>query len=202
MTSSRVSWDSARAMLTICWPRGERCRPRGSARSPGGRAGRAGARAALGVGRAGEKPAATELVAEEDVLGDARSGDQVELLVDRRDAVRRSRRAAWPARPARPSQTISPSSGWWAPASTLISVDLPAPFWPSRQCTSPARTSRSTPSERADARELLDDAASSASSRRRSSDGSSGGRYALGNQRRVVEDGVEGDGRRRRGPLR
>ena len=45
-----------------------------------------------------------------------------------------------------PCQAIVPSSGWWAPASTLISVDLPAPFWPSRQCTSPARTSRSTPS--------------------------------------------------------
>src|SRR3954449_10447542 len=45
-----------------------------------------------------------------------------------------------------PSQLIVPSSGWCAPASTLINVDFPAPFWPSRQCTSPARTSRSTPS--------------------------------------------------------
>jgi len=45
-----------------------------------------------------------------------------------------------------PSQVIVPSSGWWKPESTLISVDLPAPFWPIRQCTSPARTSRSTPS--------------------------------------------------------
>src|SRR5688572_11457713 len=45
-----------------------------------------------------------------------------------------------------PRHAMVPSSGWCAPASTLISVDLPAPFWPRRQCTSPARTSRSTPS--------------------------------------------------------
>src|SRR3954470_12651374 len=56
--------------------------------------------------------------------------------------------AAWglPSRTGSPRQVISPASGWCAPASTLISVDLPAPFWPSRQWTSPARTSRSTPS--------------------------------------------------------
>src|SRR3990170_893536 len=45
-----------------------------------------------------------------------------------------------------PRQVMVPRSGWWAPASTLINVDLPAPFCPSRACTSPARTSRSTPS--------------------------------------------------------
>ena len=45
-----------------------------------------------------------------------------------------------------PRQRMVPVSGWWAPASTLIRVDFPAPFWPSRQCTSPAWTSRSTPS--------------------------------------------------------
>ena len=36
-----------------------------------------------------------------------------------------------------PSQAISPSSGRWTPASILMSVDLPAPFWPRTQCTSP-----------------------------------------------------------------
>src|SRR6478752_5925314 len=45
-----------------------------------------------------------------------------------------------------PRQVMVPASGWWAPARVLIRVDFPAPFWPSRQCTSPARTSRSTPS--------------------------------------------------------
>ena len=44
-----------------------------------------------------------------------------------------------------PCHTISPPSGWYAPERILMSVDLPAPFWPSTQCTSPARTSRSTP---------------------------------------------------------
>jgi len=50
------------------------------------------------------------------------------------------------SRTGSPRQLISPASGWCAPASTLMRVDFPAPFWPSRQCTSPARTSRSTPS--------------------------------------------------------
>src|SRR3954462_2320745 len=45
-----------------------------------------------------------------------------------------------------PCQSTSPSSGWCAPESTLIRVDLPAPFCPSTQWTSPARTSRSMPS--------------------------------------------------------
>src|SRR3954463_2993235 len=51
----------------------------------------------------------------------------------------------WESRTSLPFHVIRPSSGWCTPASTLISVDLPAPFWPSRQWTSPARTSRSTP---------------------------------------------------------
>src|SRR4051794_22401937 len=45
-----------------------------------------------------------------------------------------------------PCQSTWPSSGWCAPESTLIRVDLPAPFCPSTQWTSPARTSRSMPS--------------------------------------------------------
>ena len=40
----------------------------------------------------------------------------------------------------------------------MISVDLPAPFWPSRQCTSPARDLEADAVERPDARERLDDA--------------------------------------------
>ena len=51
----------------------------------------------------------------------------------------------WPRRTSSPCQVMVPSSGWCTPARTLIRVDLPAPFWPSRQCTSPGRTSRSTP---------------------------------------------------------
>jgi hypothetical protein len=30
-----------------------------------------------------------------------------------------------------------PASGAYTPVSTLISVDLPAPFWPMSACTSP-----------------------------------------------------------------
>src|SRR6266571_78238 len=46
---------------------------------------------------------------------------------------------------SRPSRRMLPASGRWAPASTLMSVLLPAPFSPSRANTSPARNSKSTP---------------------------------------------------------
>ena len=36
------------------------------------------------------------------------------------------------------STLIKVLSGATRPEMTLMSVDLPAPFWPSRQCTSPA----------------------------------------------------------------
>src|SRR6476661_8217909 len=41
-----------------------------------------------------------------------------------------------------PPTRIEPASGCVIPDRTLISVDLPAPFSPSRQCTSPARIAR------------------------------------------------------------
>ena len=44
-----------------------------------------------------------------------------------------------------PWTSIVPSSGRWAPVITLISVDLPAPFSPTRAWTSPARRSNETP---------------------------------------------------------
>src|SRR5450755_1259318 len=43
-----------------------------------------------------------------------------------------------------PSISMIPESGRWTPASTLISVDLPAPFSPTSPSTSPALSSRST----------------------------------------------------------
>ena len=46
-------------------------------------------------------------------------------------------------RTSRPPTRIWPASGWVMPERTLISVDLPAPFSPSRQCTSPGRIARS-----------------------------------------------------------
>src|SRR5262245_9196213 len=45
----------------------------------------------------------------------------------------------------RPSSAIAPASGRTAPLSTFISVDLPAPFSPTRAWTSPGKSSRSTP---------------------------------------------------------
>ena len=147
MTISRASWR-------------ERARHADDLLARGGEPADLAGRRDLGVAEPGEqrarglgvrpprrvKPAARLLVAEEDVLGDA--------------TARRPGRApgrSWRCRgacaaigvdsgPARPARGSSPSSGWWAPASTLIRVDLPAPFWPSRQCTSPGATSRSTPS--------------------------------------------------------
>src|SRR5688500_13997398 len=48
-----------------------------------------------------------------------------------------------------PVAHISPVSGRITPVSNLISVDLPAPFWPLSACTSPARRIRSTSSSAA-----------------------------------------------------
>src|SRR5918994_110598 len=47
----------------------------------------------------------------------------------------------------RPSISTAPSSDSWTPASTLTSVDFPAPFSPTRATTSPDDISRSTSSK-------------------------------------------------------
>src|SRR5688572_5213202 len=44
-----------------------------------------------------------------------------------------------------PESSMLPVSGAYRPVSTLISVDLPAPFCPMSACTSPARSVSSTP---------------------------------------------------------
>ena len=44
-----------------------------------------------------------------------------------------------------PSTVTVPDVGTTAPDTHLMSVDLPAPFWPTRQWTWPASTTRSTP---------------------------------------------------------
>ena len=80
-----------------------------------------------------------------DVLGDREVRKEGRLLVNRGDSqVAR----AGPDRDRsteRPWTSIRPSSGRWAPVITLISVDLPAPFSPTRAWTSPARRSNETP---------------------------------------------------------
>src|SRR6478609_6436658 len=47
---------------------------------------------------------------------------------------------------ARPSSMIRPASGDSTPVSSLISVDLPAPFWPISAWISPARSKSPAPS--------------------------------------------------------
>src|SRR5882757_8900187 len=47
---------------------------------------------------------------------------------------------------ATPLTRIDPASGAYSPAATFISDDLPAPFSPSRACTSPAWLSKDAPS--------------------------------------------------------
>src|SRR5213595_1174930 len=42
-----------------------------------------------------------------------------------------------------PSSTSRPASGRWTPARILTSVDLPAPFSPTRPCTSPGKSAMS-----------------------------------------------------------
>src|SRR5437016_3408644 len=44
-----------------------------------------------------------------------------------------------------PAIWICPLSGWCAPVMILMRVDLPAPFSPTKACTSPARSSKETP---------------------------------------------------------
>ena len=63
--------------------------------------------------------------------------------------VRMPRACAWRGpsiSTGRPSRRISPASFAVAPLSTFMRVDLPAPFSPRSTCTSPRRTSKSTPS--------------------------------------------------------
>ena len=73
--------------------------------------------------------------------------DEVQLLVDDADAQARARRAG--SRSRRGCAVEADLAGVLARtrrSRIFISVDLPAPFSPSSTCTSPARSSRSTPS--------------------------------------------------------
>lgn len=54
-----------------------------------------------------------------------------------------------------PSTRMSPASGLTVPASTFISVDLPAPLWPTTARHSPAFNTRSTPRKARTAPKLL-----------------------------------------------
>ena len=146
MISSRTSRDSARAIETICWAAGRSALTfaRGGIASWPRRASSAVRLAAHPV-EVEQRPA-PRLVAEEDALGDRQVLDQVELLVDRRDAAReRRRRVARPAA-ARPSNRISPLVGSHRAGDALDQRRL-AGAVRARAGSAPRRpsTSRSTP---------------------------------------------------------
>ena len=91
---------------------------------------------------------ATGLPAQRDVLRDREVGQQVDLLVDRGDpgplcVVRRRGRDL--------EGDISPVANGSAPVMALIRVDLPAPFSPMSEWTSPGKTRKSTWSSAASA---------------------------------------------------
>ena len=84
-----------------------------------------------------------ELVAEEEVRDHVEVLAEREVLVDGGDAELRARRSGRSSRPACRGSGSSPEVGACTPASTLTSVDLPAPLSPTRATTSPAWMSRS-----------------------------------------------------------
>ena len=97
-----------------------------------------------GLPRSGE-PGVGVLVAEEDVLRDRESVDQVELLVDGGDAdLHRGDRVAEPDRLAAPGDGAL--VGLVRAGEHLDQGGLPGAVLPEQACTSPGRTSRSTPS--------------------------------------------------------
>ena len=85
---------------------------------------------------------AGRLAAEHDVLGDGEHRHQHEVLVHHPDPGLDGVAGA-PEVHRFPSSRISPASGSSSPYSMFISVDLPAPFSPSRQWISPGSTVRS-----------------------------------------------------------
>ena len=89
------------------------------------------------------------LAAERDVLGDGDVGQQVDLLVDRARSRRAARRAATPNRTVGRPGAGRPRVRSRAPVIALIRVDLPAPFSPMSEWTSPGNSRKSTPSSAA-----------------------------------------------------
>ena len=81
--------------------------------------------------------------------------EEVQLLVDERDA-RRPRRP-WARAARRPGRRASSArtSGWWTPPRMFIVVDLPEPFSPTRPMTSPGCEREADLVQHADAEEAL-----------------------------------------------
>ena len=90
---------------------------------------------------------AARFAPEEDVFGNRQVGAEHQLLMNEREAIGKATPGSRSTTGA-PSTRISPLSGGMSPFMIDSSVDLPAPFSPTRAWTSPVRTSNVT-SERA-----------------------------------------------------
>ena len=154
MMISLVSCDSARAMLTICLLAAESVPTSAVAEMLPWPSLAISSLARLLVVSPVDDTARGMFVAQEDVLRDAEPVDDVEFLVHRGDAHPRAA-TGLAIEIGSPCQWISPLSGWCVPESVLIRVDLPAPFWPSTQCTSPGQHLKVHALERLDAGESL-----------------------------------------------
>ena len=180
----RASAPTAFAISTTAAPACSASRPAGRDRSPrrARRAGRAHARAGA---RQSTRRHSRPLERERDIFGHREMREKRRLLVDRRDAVRRAVGGIDMRTRARRTSS-DPASGRSAPVMILINVDLPAPFSPTRACTSPAAKGRTTRVQRADAGERFRDRNRASRSirricrRRRYNSGEAEARPALG----------------------
>ena len=98
------------------------------------------------LGHPPARPEAAEAPAEEDVLAGRERRHEAQLLLHHRDAGGRGSGGRWRGRRAGRRSRSCPSSGSTRPERIFTSVDLPAPFSPSRAMTSPRRSSNETSS--------------------------------------------------------
>ena len=101
---------------------------------------------------ADDSEAVGRLVVEQQILGHRHRLDEVDVLMHGDDALRQRLRRRRRTRTGRPSSSIVPASGACTPAMILASVDLPAPFSPTRPRTRPAAIEKSTPRSARDRR--------------------------------------------------
>ena len=148
MMTSRASSDSALAISTSCRWASDSSATGVSARNRrrAARAAASPARCSAGRSTSRSGPPMHRLAADEDIGGDVEIVEQVEFLVHEGDA-RRHRAVDGERRDARRRRcVIVPVVGATTPPRIFISVDLPAPFSPTRPITSPRSTARLTPS--------------------------------------------------------
>ena len=128
-------------------PAGEAGDRRRAATAGAASCGRASPRAACSIASSLMKPSRSVSSRPRKRLATAsRFSDERQVLVDRLDAERLGVARSSGSSTGAPSTRISPASAGSTPERILISVDLPAPLWPSSPSTSPAARSRLTSS--------------------------------------------------------